>query len=124
MRIPALAAAIVLAASCPSIAFARPALLAATPSAETAVTKPTSITLTFSEDLAAAVSGFDLVMTAMPGMAHHEPMPIKGIAPKAEGRKLTVALPRPLPTGTYRLDWHAAGADRDRAEGSYSFTVR
>jgi methionine-rich copper-binding protein CopC len=124
MRIFALATAIVLAATCPSIALARPALVTATPSAETAVTKPTSITLTFSEELVAAISGFDLVMTAMPGMAHHEPMPITGIAPKAEGRKLTVALPRPLPTGTYRLNWHAAGADRDGAEGSYSFTVR
>jgi methionine-rich copper-binding protein CopC len=124
MRISALAAAIVVAATCPSIALARPALVTATPSAETAVTKPAAITLTFSEELVAAVSGFDLVMTAMPGMAHHEPMPIKGIAPKAEGRKLTVALPRPLPTGTYRLDWHAAGADRDGAHGSYSFTVR
>lgn len=63
-------------------------------------------------------------MTAVLVMAHHEPMPIKGIAPKAEGRNLTVGLPCPLPTGTYRLDWHSAGADRDRAEGSYSFTVR
>jgi methionine-rich copper-binding protein CopC len=119
----ATALAVVLA-SVPAAASARPALVTASPAANATVAKPTSIVLTFSEDLEAPLSGIDLVMTAMPGMAHHEPMPIKGIAPRAEGRKLVVALPRPLPTGTYLLTWHAAGADREDVRGSYTFTVR
>jgi methionine-rich copper-binding protein CopC len=123
--IAALTAAIAAAlAVIPASTQARPALVAATPAANGTVAKPVSIVLTFSEDLEAPLSGIDLVMTAMPGMAHHEPMPIKGIAPRAEGRKLVVALPRPLPTGTYLLTWHAAGADREDVRGSYTFTVR
>lgn len=124
MRFTALAAAILAVAAVPSIALAHPKLLNATPAANSAVAKPTSIALTFSEDLVAPLSGIDLVMTGMPGMANHQPMPIKGITAKAKGKTLTVALPRPLPTGTYQLTWHAVAADQHRVEGSYSFTVR
>ncbi|WP_395334778.1 copper homeostasis periplasmic binding protein CopC [Novosphingobium sp. BL-8H] len=124
MRLSALAAAILAVAAVPSVALAHPKLVNATPAANSAVTKPTSIALTFSEDLVAPLSGIDLVMTAMPGMADHKPMPIKGITAKASGKTLTVALPRPLPTGTYQLTWHAVAADQHRVEGSYSFAVR
>jgi methionine-rich copper-binding protein CopC len=116
-------AAVTLAAM-PTTAFAHPKLLSATPAVDSAVTKPTVITLNFSEDLVAPLSGIDLVMTGMPGMANHNPMPIKGIAAKAKGKALTVALPRPLPSGTYTLTWHAVAADQHRIEGSYGFTVR
>ncbi len=117
-------AAVLAAGALPSAALARPALVKAVPAADAAVTRPTTLTLTFSEELA-PVSGIDLVMTAMPGMADHKPMPIKGFTAKTSGKVLTVALPRPLPVGTYRLSWHAVGnaADQDRAEGSYSFKV-
>ncbi|QDK34869.1 MULTISPECIES: copper homeostasis periplasmic binding protein CopC [Sphingomonadaceae] len=124
MRFPALAAAILAVAAVPAVALAHPKLLSATPAANSAVAKPTSIALTFSEDLVAPLSGIDLVMTGMPGMANHQPMPIKGITAKAKGKTMTVALPRPLPTGTYQLTWHAVAADQHRIEGSYSFTVR
>lgn len=123
MRFIALAAAIAFA-TVPSLAVAEPALVGATPAANASVAKPTAITLTFSEDLMGPLSGIDLVMTGMPGMANHKPMPIKGLAVKARGRTLTVALPRPLPTGTYRLTWHAAAADQKAVEGSYGFAVR
>lgn len=124
MRFAALAAAILAVAAVPAVALAHPKLLSATPAANSAVAKPTSIALTFSEDLVAPLSGIDLVMTGMPGMANHQPMPIKGITAKAKGKTMTVALPRPLPTGTYQLTWHAVAADQHRIEGSYSFTVR
>jgi len=125
MRLAVPAAAIGLSmAVLPAAAFAHPELLSATPAAKSAVTRPTSIVLNFSEDLVAPLSGFDLVMTGMPGMADHKPMPIKGIVASAKGRAVTAALPRPLPTGTYILTWHAAGADQHRIEGSYGFTVR
>lgn len=123
MRLTALlAAAAFLLAAVP--ALAQPKLVAATPAADATVTRPTAIALNFSEDLAAPLSGIDLVMTAMPGMADHQPMPIKGITVRTAGKALTIALPRPLPSGTYRLTWHAAGPDQHRVEGSYAFTVR
>lgn len=126
MRLFALAApvAAVILAAMPASAFAHPKLLSSTPAANAAVAKPTSITLNFSEDLVGPLSGIDLVMTGMPGMANHQPMPIKGITAKAKGKTLTVALPRPLPTGSYQLTWHAVAADQHRIEGSYTFTVR
>lgn len=119
-----LSAALLSSAALPGTAFAHPKLLSATPAAASAVTRPTAITLTFSEDLVAPLSGIDLVMTGMPGMADHKPMPIKGIAAKANGKALIATLPRPLPTGTYQLTWHAVAADQHRVEGRYGFTVR
>lgn len=108
----------------PTIASAHPKLLKATPAADTTISKPTTIALTFSEDLLAALSGIDLVMTRMPGMADHKPMPIKGMTAKTQGKTLIVSLPRPLPSGSYQLTWHAVAADQHRVEGSYSFNVR
>ncbi|MET0238531.1 MAG: copper resistance protein CopC, partial [Sphingobium sp.] len=41
-----------------------------------------------------------------------------------DGKTLTVTLPRALPVGTYKLDWHAVTADTHRIEGSYAFSVK
>ena len=79
--------------------------------------------LTFSETLVAPLSGVELTMTAMPGMANHAPMPVRGFTAKVTGKTMTVSLPRPLPTGTYLLKWHAVAADQHRVENSYNFTV-
>lgn len=123
MRINALVLSLATAAL-PALAQAAPSLVEATPAANAEVAKPTALTLTFSEDVDPALSGIDLVMTAMPGMAHHKPMPITGFPASVEGRAIKAALPRPLPTGTYVLTWHAAGSDRKGAKGSYTFKVR
>lgn len=108
----------------PGVALAHPKLVSASPAANAAVAKPTSIKLTFSETLVGSLSGIDLVMTGMPGMAHHDPMPIKGFKAVANGKDLVVSLPRSLPSGSYELKWHAVAADQHRIEGSYGFTVR
>ncbi|MFC3175429.1 copper resistance protein CopC [Novosphingobium bradum] len=108
----------------PGAALAQPRLVAATPAANATVSRPTVLRLTFSETLAAPLSGVDLVMTGMPGMASHAPMPIRGFTTATAGPVLTVTLPRPLPAGSYQLKWHAAAADQQRVEGSYAFTVR
>ena len=108
----------------PGVAIAHPKLLSATPAANAAVVKPTSIKLSFSEALVGPLSGIELTMTGMPGMANHAPMPIKGFTTKAAGKDLTVTLPRPLPAGSYELKWHAVAADQHRIEGSYTFSVR
>ncbi|MFN3468720.1 MAG: copper homeostasis periplasmic binding protein CopC [Novosphingobium sp.] len=105
-------------------ALAHPKLVSSSPAANTAVAKPTRLTLTFSEDLVAPLSGIELVMTGMPGMANHAPMPIKGFQTAVTGKVLTVTLPRPLPAGSYDLTWHAVAGDQHRIEGKYSFTVR
>jgi methionine-rich copper-binding protein CopC len=125
MRFTTLASLTALAvAAVPVTAFAHPKLLNTTPAANSTVAKPASISLTFSEDLVGPLSGVDLVMTGMPGMADHKPMPIKGFTARAKGKTLGVSLPRPLPAGSYQLTWHAVAADQHRVEGSYTFTVR
>lgn len=119
---PILAVSALLLVSVP--AAAQPRLVSSTPAANAAVTRPTQIVLTFSEPLVAPLSGIELTMTAMPGMADHPRMPIRGFTTKVEGRTLAAKLPRALPVGTYELKWHAVGADQRRIENLYTFTVR
>lgn len=106
------------------VAQAQPALLSSDPAANATVSAPAKLTLGFSEPLTAALTGVELVMTAMPGMADHPPMPVRGFQTAVSGKDVVVKLARPLMVGTYSLKWHAAGADQRRAMGSYSFTVR
>lgn len=105
-------------------AAAHPRLVSASPAANASVARPTQIVLTFSETLVAPLSGIELTMTAMPGMAEHPRMPIRGFTTKVEGRTLTAKLPRPLPAGTYELKWHVVAGDQHRIENIYTFTVR
>ena len=118
--------ATLLLAVAPSAAMAHPKLLSSAPAANATVAKPTKLTLTFSEKLLAPLSGVDLVMTGMPGMADHAPMPIKGFktAVEGDGKTMVVNLPRPLPAGSYDLNWHIVGADQHKIAGKYSFTVK
>jgi methionine-rich copper-binding protein CopC len=126
MRPALLIAIAVLAYALPAPAQAKVMLLSSSPAANAALAKPTKLTLSFSERLVEGASGVDLVMTGMPGMADHPPMPVKGfktsIAP--DGKTMLLTLPRPLPAGSYDLSWRAAGADQQRAEGRFSFKVR
>ncbi|WP_067732402.1 copper homeostasis periplasmic binding protein CopC [Novosphingobium naphthalenivorans] len=108
----------------PMAASAHPKLVSATPAADATVAEPVKLELTFSETLVGPLSGIELTMTGMPGMANHKPMPVKGFTSAADGKTLTVSLPRALPAGTYDLKWHAVAADQHRVEGSYTFTVR
>ena len=121
-RLALLAAPLLLAL--PGTAFAHPKLVSSTPAANTAVAKPTTLTLTFSEDLVGPLSGIELVMTGMPGMANHAPMPIRGFATKVEGHTLTATMPRALTVGTYELKWHVVAADQHRIENAFTFSVR
>jgi methionine-rich copper-binding protein CopC len=121
---PALAFfAVLAAAALPSIAMAHPKLVSASPAQNASVSRPTSISLTFSEVLVAPLSGIEITMTGMPGMANHKPMPIKGFTTKVNGKTIVATLPRALPIGTYLLKWHVVAADQHRIEGSYTFKV-
>lgn len=119
-----IAIAAVAASLLPAGAMAHPRLLSSSPAANASVAKPVSITLGFSETLIAPLSGIELTMTGMPGMAKHGAVPIKGFTTKVEGKVLTVKLARPLAAGTYALKWHAVAADQHRIEGGFNFTVR
>jgi methionine-rich copper-binding protein CopC len=77
----------------------------------------------FSEALVAPLSGIELTMTGMPGMANHQPMPIRGFTTQVTDKTMTVNLPRALPAGTYQLTWHVVGADQHRIQNSYTFTA-
>ena len=125
MRRILFAAALTLAAL-PSVAMAHAKLLSSSPAANATVAKPTKLTLTFSEKLLAPLSGVDLTMTGMPGMADHAPMPIRGFrtAVDRDGKTLVVTLPRALPAGSYDLNWHIVGADQHKIAGKYSFSVK
>ena len=123
MRRLLLPAALALAAL-PSVALAHPRLLSSSPAANATVAQPTRLTLSFSENLLVPLSGIDLTMTGMPGMADHAPMPIKGFKTAVDGKTMSVTLPRALPTGSYDLDWHVVGADHHKIAGKYSFSVK
>jgi copper resistance protein C len=116
------AAAIALAL--PGVAVAHSKLMSSSPAANATVAKPTKLTLTFSETFLAPMSGAELVMTGMPGMTDHAPMPIKGFKTAVEGKTMTLTFPRALPAGTYDLKWHIVGADQHKMEGGYSFKVK
>lgn len=118
------AAALVLGLSSP--ALAHPKLVSSNPAASAAVHGANVITLRFSERLMPRLSGAEVTMTGMPGMANHGPMKISGLRTTVadDGKTLVARPPRPLAAGTYRVDWHAVSADTHRITGSVTFTVR
>lgn len=118
------AAIALLSAAAP--ALAHPKLLAANPAAGAKASNVTQASLTFSEGLMAPLSGMDLVMTGMPGMANHDPMKVGGFktSVSSDGKTLVAAFPRALPAGTYKLDWHVVSVDTHRVAGTLTFTVR
>ncbi|BBD03468.1 MULTISPECIES: copper homeostasis periplasmic binding protein CopC [Sphingobium] len=119
-----LTAAAALALALPGVASAHSKLVSSTPAANATVAKPTKLSLTFSETFLAPMSSAELVMTGMPGMANHEPMPIKGFKTDVNGKTMTLTFPRALPAGSYDLKWHIVGADQHKMEGGYSFKVK
>lgn len=101
-------------------------LVSSSPAANATVAKPGRVVLTFNERVVANFTGAALVMTAMPGMANHQPMTISGFtsALSADGKTLTLHMRRALTAGTYQLKWHAVGDDTHRMNGSFTFTVK
>jgi methionine-rich copper-binding protein CopC len=121
-----LAAPILAALAFSAAAEAHPRLVSSTPAANASVAQPGRIELKFSETLIGAMTGADVVMTGMPGMANHRPMKMSGLtsAIGRDGKTLTLSPRRALTTGTYRVTWHAVSTDTHRIAGNYSFTVR
>lgn len=109
-----------------SAAFAHAKLISSAPAANASASNVRTLSLTFSEAVVEKLSGVDIVMTGMPGMSNHSPMKVSGFktALGADGKTMTVTLPRALPAGTYDLKWHAVTSDTHRIEGGYSFSVK
>ncbi|MDE2434778.1 MAG: copper homeostasis periplasmic binding protein CopC [Sphingomonadales bacterium] len=114
-----------LAVAAPVMAHTR--VVASSPAAAATVSNVRSVTITFNEAFMPALSGLEIVMTGMPGMAgHHPAMKMAGVkvAPSADHKSLVATLARPLTAGTYDVNWHAVGNDTHRMTGKVSFTVR
>lgn len=124
----AIAALIMVTASfaAPSIALAHTRVVSSTPAQGATVAGPRVVTLTFSDALSPPTAAASIVMTAMPGMAHHSPMVIRNFtaAWSNDNRTMTLTLRQPLRTGTYEVRWQAAGADGHRMSGTVNFIVR
>lgn len=124
--------AIGLLAASAGLALAMPAaahthVASSTPAAASTVSNVRTVSINFSEAFMPALSGLEIVMTGMPGMTgSHPAMKIAGVkvAASADRKTLVATLARPLPAGTYDVNWHAVGADTHRMTGKVSFTVR
>jgi methionine-rich copper-binding protein CopC len=109
-----------------SPAAAHPKIVSAQPAEGTTGSNVSQISITFSEPLVAAMSGMDVMMTGMPGMANHAPMKMTGVKTSvaADGVTLVAKLPRPLPVGSYEADWHVVSTDTHRVAGKLDFSVK
>jgi copper resistance protein C len=114
------------AMSVTGIAAAHPSLVSATPAANAPASNVTRVVIRFNERLTPRLSGATLTMTGMPGMANHPDMPMTDVAAALSSDRMALVLtsPRPLPAGTYRVNWHVVGADTHRITGTHNFTVR
>lgn len=120
IRLPLAVAATIVATP----AFADPTLVSATPAADATVAAPDRIDLRFSDRIMPRMAVVTVAMTGMGGMAH-APMPVAGtkVSVTPTGNGLTVTMPKPLTSGTYRVEWHVTSGKGDHAMGRYAFTV-
>ncbi|MBI6620179.1 copper homeostasis periplasmic binding protein CopC [Pseudomonas corrugata] len=107
------------------LAQAHPKLLSSTPAEGAEGAAPAKIELHFSENLITKFSGAKLVMTGMPGMADHAPMPVLAKVSGSDDPKTMVITPKaPLATGTYQVQWRAVSSDTHPITGSVKFKVK
>lgn len=125
MRIPAFIAALALGALAPSPLLAHVQLTASTPAAGTEAKAPKAVSLTFNLPVDPASAAVSIIMTAMPGMKDHGEMAIRNFTPNwsDDGKTMTLALAKPLPSGSYEVRWQAAAADGHPMSGSVAFEV-
>ncbi|MCQ4444395.1 CopC domain-containing protein YobA [Enterobacter cloacae] len=89
------------------------------PAADSQVTPPQVLTLSFSEGIEPGFSG--VVVTDA------QKQVIKTGAVKRDEKnnaQLTVPLEQTLTSGTYRVDWHVVSVDGHKTKGSYHFSVK
>lgn len=100
-----------------SQAAAHAKLVRSNPAPGAVVAAPKVITLVFTEKLAPAFSGFDLVM-----VEHNMKIPVKTTVSK--DRKTITGKPKgAFMKGSYKINWHAASGDGHRMTGEVPFKV-
>ncbi|WP_191555435.1 copper homeostasis periplasmic binding protein CopC [Brevundimonas aurantiaca] len=115
-KIASLAATVAALSLVAGQADAHARLVSATPAAG-AVAAPRTISLTFSERVAPAFSGFDLVNAAGATIRVQTRV-------SEDGKTISGAPARPLATGAYVVNWRVASPDGHRMTGSTNFSVR
>lgn len=95
--------------------FAHTELVSATPAANSTVSAPKEVAITFSGALEPKFSKI-MVMDASGKSATKE-------APAVHGKLMTIVLPVLAP-GTYMVHWIAVSTDSHRSHGEYKFTVK
>jgi methionine-rich copper-binding protein CopC len=99
-------------------ALAHTDLIKSNPAADSTVSAPKTIILTFSEKVAPAFTGVALAMND--GMKYAL---TTAISP--DGKIITVTPKGSLMSGAYKLTWHAAAAeDGHRTDGAFSFKIK
>lgn len=92
-------------------------VVASTPATSATVASPRAITVTFSERVAAAFSGLEVVNAAGDKTA-------VATSVSEDGKTVSGRPARPLGAGAYTINWHAASADGHRMTGAIAFAVR
>jgi methionine-rich copper-binding protein CopC len=89
------------------------------PAADSTVSAPAQVSVTFTEDLVAQFSSLTVTDEKGTQISHE-----KSKADPSNPKLLTLQLPSALPAGAYLVHWIAAAVDGHRMEGEYKFTVK
>ncbi|WP_426565769.1 copper resistance CopC family protein [Angustibacter sp. McL0619] len=114
-RVLALAAATAVTLGPASAASAHDQLASTVPAAGSQVSAPTSVTLTFGEDVLAAGNGNRIVVTGPDG-------PVPG-ALSVRGAVVATTFAQPLPPARYLVAWRVASDDGHPVSGTFRFTA-
>jgi len=107
------------------MAQAHPKLLSSSPTDGAEGAAPEKIELRFSENLMTQFSGAKLMMTGMPGMSTHSPMPVSAKVSGSQDPKAMVITPNaPLTAGNYQVQWRAVSSDTHPVTGNVTFKVK
>lgn len=106
-------------------ALAHPELTKTSPAQNATGPAPAKIELRFSERLVEKFSGADVLMTDMPGMKMGQPSKEAATTSvSSDGMTLILTPAKPLPPGTYRVEYHVTAEDTHRVTGNFTFMVK
>lgn len=103
------------------LVLAHPSLVRATPAADATVAPASQIELQFSEKVMPRATRIEL---SMDHGRMKMVMPTTAQQISEDGHTLRARFAKPLPAGTYALQWRAVGQDSHPITGNYRFTVK
>jgi len=102
---------------CASTVFAHAHLKSQTPAADSTVSAPAELSLTFSEGVEA---DFSKVTISKDGAD----ILVKSLVTQGDEKTTLVVTPAvPLTAGSYKVEWHVVSVDTHKSEGAYGFKV-